>query len=70
MILVRPQDWQRAMLRGEPKAESRRERLETYVRVAERLWPRVSFRGPRGGLLDGKAAAALIAAFTQKERNV
>jgi len=63
--LVRSQDWQRVMLRGEPKA-SGKELKETYTRVAERLWPRVAFRGPRGGLLDGKAAAALIAEYGRR----
>jgi len=63
--LVRSQDWQRDMLRGEPKAEGK-ELKRSYVRVAERLWPSVSFRGPRGGMLDGKAAAALIAEYGRR----
>jgi hypothetical protein len=63
--LVRSQDWQRVMLRGEPKARGR-ELKETYTRVAERLWPRIAFRGPRGGLLDGKAAAAMIAEYGRR----
>jgi hypothetical protein len=53
------------MLRGEPKARGR-ELKETYTRVAERLWPRIAFRGPRGGLLDGKAAAAMIAEYGRR----
>jgi len=63
--LVRSQDWMKAMLRGEPKAEGK-ELKRSYVRVAERLWPSVSFRGPRGGMLDGKAAAALIAEYGRR----
>jgi len=63
---VRPLDWQRAMLRGEDRS-SRRARLEACVLVASRLWPGVEFRGPRGGLLDGKAAAALIAEYGRRQ---
>lgn len=63
--LVRSQDWQRVMLRGEPKA-SGKDLKRLYTRVAERLWPKVEFRGPRGGLLDGKAAAALIAEYGRR----
>ena len=57
--LVRAQDWQKVMLRGEGKAKGA-ELKRQYVAVAERIWPGVAFRGPRGGILDGKAAAALI----------
>lgn len=62
---VRSQDWQKVMLRGEPKAKGK-ELKALYVAVAERLWPSVSFRGPRGGMLDGKAAAALIAEYGRR----
>jgi hypothetical protein len=34
--------------------------------VAERLWPSISFRGPRGGIDDGKAAACLIAEYGRR----
>jgi len=63
--LVRSQDWQRVMLRGEPPSKGKDLKI-TYTRVAERLWPTVPFRGPRGGLLDGKAAAALIAEYGRR----
>ncbi len=63
--LVRPQDWQAMMLRGEGKAKGK-ELKKSYTRVAERLWPRESFRGPKGGLRDGKAAAALIAEYGRR----
>jgi hypothetical protein len=63
--LVRACDWQKAMLRGEPKAKGK-ELKALYVAVAERTWPSISFRGPRGGLLDGKAAACLIAEYGRR----
>ena len=63
--LVRSQDWQRVMLRGERKAKGL-EAKRVYTAVAERLWPSESFSGPRGGILDGKAAAALIAEYGRR----
>lgn len=62
---VRAQDWQRVMLRGEPKASGKALKLQ-YVAVAQRLWPQQEFVGPRGGILDGKAAAALIAEYGRR----
>ena len=63
--LCRAQDWQRVMLAGEGKASGPAlKRL--YVSVAERIWPMISFRGPRGGLDDGKAAACLIAEYGRR----
>jgi len=64
--LVRAQDWQRVMLRGEAQGLKGRELMRLYVTVAARLWPRTSFFGPRGGLADGKAAAALIAEYGRR----
>lgn len=63
--LCRAQDWQRVMLAGEGKASGPAlKRL--YVSVAERLWPSISFCGPRGGIDDGKAAACLIAEYGRR----
>lgn len=58
-------DWQKAMLKGEPKA-SGKELKAQYVAVAERAWPSIQFRGPKGGLQDGKAAAALMAEYGRR----
>lgn len=63
--LVRAQDWQKVMLRGEPKAKGA-DLKRQYVAVAERMWPSISFRGPQGGIKDGKAAAALIAEYGRR----
>ena len=63
--LCRAQDWQRVMLAGEGKA-SGPDLKRLYVGVAERLWPSISFRGPRGGIDDGKAAACLIAEYGRR----
>jgi hypothetical protein len=67
---VRPRDWQ-TIKTGLPKpkgkrAEVRKELKRQSVLMAERLWPSSSFRGPRGGAIDGKAEAALIAEFGRR----
>jgi len=64
--LVLPKDWQKVMLRGEPKVAKGKELKKTYVRVASRLWPTVDFYGPKGGIRDGLAAAALIAEYGRR----
>jgi crossover junction endodeoxyribonuclease RuvC len=59
--LVRPQEWQRAMLLGQPTGSE-------YL-VASRLWPNAEWcasercRKPHGGLVD----AALIAEFGRRK---
>ena len=58
-------DWQKVMLRGHPKASGKALKQQ-YTEVAERLWPSICFRGPKGGLRDGKAAAALIAEYGRR----
>lgn len=59
-------DWQKVMLRGEPKVKGSDLLKKQYTSVAERMWPTISFRGPGGGLKDGKAAAALIAEYGRR----
>ena len=59
--LVRPQEWQKVMLAGQPRGSN-------YL-VASRLWPHVDFRvsertsRPHGGLVD----AALIAEYGRRQ---
>jgi len=65
VVIVPAVEWQRAMLHG-IQHDGRRDLIRAYVQEAERLWPTVSFRGPRGGLLDGKAAAALLAEYYRR----
>lgn len=57
-VTVRPQAWQKGVVPpGGGKGAA--------VLVAERRWPTVAFRGPRGGLLTGRADAALIALWAR-----
>lgn len=43
---------------------------EAHVVKAEQLFPDARFRGPRGGLLDGRADALLIAAWYQRAEGI
>ena len=54
---VSSQRWQSPLLL--PK--DRKEKLAAYTAMAAQMWPRHEWYGPRGGLRDGRAAAALIA---------
>jgi len=58
--LVRPQEWQRSMLAGQPKGSE-------YL-VASRLWPNAEWRasGRSNRILDGLVDAALIAEFGRR----
>lgn len=58
--LVRPQVWTKAM--GIPSGADKR----VHVEKAQALYPDVQFTGPRGGLLDGRADACLLATYGQR----
>lgn len=56
---VLPRRWKAAYLPARaPKAAS--------VTVASRLYPKAALRGPRGGALDGRADALLLADYARK----
>lgn len=56
---VLPRRWKAAYLPTRaPKAAS--------VTIASRLYPKAALRGPRGGALDGRADALLLADFAKK----
>lgn len=65
-LQVAPTTWRAALLKGMPKAESPKQRKEQAALVAGQLFPRVSLRGPRGGLLDGHADALLLAEYGRR----
>jgi crossover junction endodeoxyribonuclease RuvC len=59
---VRPQAWKKMFgLLNKEKDDS--------VIIAERLFPGVSFRGPRGGILNGRSDALLIAEYARRTAN-
>jgi len=60
--LYPPSKWKPMMLAGLPKGK------ESSVEQAERVFPTAAhlFRGPRGGLLDGRAEASLLAELGRK----
>lgn len=73
--LVTPQAWRKAMLAGLPngageKDQAKRKRIlkQTSVQQAQRLAPRYAteFVGPKGGLLDGRAEAYLMAEYLRR----
>lgn len=56
---VLPRRWKAAYLPARaPKAAS--------VTIASRLYPKAALRGPRGGALDGRADALLLADYAKK----
>jgi crossover junction endodeoxyribonuclease RuvC len=63
--VVLPQRWRKALLSGYPKAETPEQRKALSVLHAQRTFPMhaAQFKGPRGGLRDGRADAALIAEY-------
>ena len=62
---VKPQQWMKGLVPAK-----RSERDKPSVPIAERLFPCVQLRGPRGGTLDGRADALLIAYWAAKEAGV
>lgn len=59
--VVRAQDWKKALgiPAGSDKSES--------VAAAQRLFPSGEFTGPKGGIKDGRADAALIAEWRRRQ---
>lgn len=66
--IVMPQRWRKIMLAGYQKAETPEQRKAQSVLHAQRLFPAhaAQFRGPRGGMLDGRADATLIAEYLRR----
>jgi len=58
--VVRPQDWQRAVLRGQPG-----EGKDRALIFAEARWPQLQLRTPRGRMIDGRADAACLAEYAR-----
>jgi hypothetical protein len=63
--LVRPQEWQRAMLAGVPGTDSK----ERSIAAAKELWPSASFRRTKASRVDASdlADAALIAEWGRRK---
>lgn len=59
-IEIRPQDWQKPMKLKTKSKERKKHKEEIAQRMIEK-YPRADFRGPRGGLKDGRSDAAGIA---------
>jgi hypothetical protein len=61
--LVKPKEWQAAVGIPPPKEREGADIKHLVAARAESLYPDVSLRGPRGGLLDGKSDALMIAHY-------
>jgi len=59
--LVRAQDWKRSL--GIPAGSDK----SASVAAAQRLFPSGEFTGPKGGIKDGRAEAALIAEWKRRQ---
>jgi hypothetical protein len=57
MNLVHPVSWKKKIMFGQGKEK------DAAVYKASQLFPELTFRGPRGGLMDGRAEAMLIAEY-------
>ena len=58
--LIHPVTWKKAIMFGQGKEK------DAAVYRAQQLFPGIVFRGPRGGLLDGRAEALLIAEYGRR----
>lgn len=68
--LVSPVRWRKVMMADFAKAETPKERKAQSVLAASRLYPAYAeqFRGPKGGIEDGRADATLLAAYLARAR--
>lgn len=66
-VLVLPQEWRRLLLAGYPPPETKKERKVQAVQHAIKIFPAMAkiFRGPKGGMVDGRADAALLAEYAR-----
>lgn len=60
LTLIHPVTWKKAIMFGMGKEK------DAAVYRAQQLFPNLEFKGPRGGLLDGRAEAMLIAYYGYK----
>lgn len=69
--IIRPQEWQKIIGSQKPRKATKKQHKEWIASAACSRWPEQKewFYGPQGGLKDGRADAALIAAYCRmKER--
>lgn len=59
--LIRPQAWQKAIGIVRKKGRTKAQLKKAVAEIALRLYPDAQILGPKGGLLDGRADALMIA---------
>jgi len=75
---VRPKAWQKYVglvvpkrLTGSENASKRKSFIKTEVAaIAKRLYPSAEIHGPKGGLLDGRSDALMIAHYAARTLNI
>lgn len=75
---VRPKAWQKHIglvipknLSGSENASKRKTYIKKEVAaIAQRLYPKAELRGPKGGLLDGRSDALMIAHYAARTINL
>lgn len=60
-VTVTPQKWQARLLESRAKKNKGKDTKILSVECAELLFPSHTFRGPRGGIIDGKSDAIHLA---------
>lgn len=74
---VRPKAWQKYIgvttpqnLSGSGNAAKRKKHIKTAVAsIAQRLYPKAELHGPKGGLIDGRSDALMIAHYAARTLN-
>lgn len=75
--LVQPKKWQKFVgikskkwPKGTSTAVRSKHMKEAVAEICERLYPKVTIRGPKGGLQDGKSDALMIAHYASQTYKV
>ena len=63
LIEVPPKEWQREF--GIKSSKNDDTKAQSYL-IASRMFPGVELKGPRGGIIDGRADALLIAEYGRR----
>jgi hypothetical protein len=67
-VEVRSNFWQKG-LGLPPSSKNLKKHKEAILKIATQLFPEANFYGPKGGHLDGRSDAALIADYARRRNN-
>lgn len=63
---IKPQEWMRSLGCLGNKTMSQKDKKRLHCELAARLFPDLQLKGPKGGWLDGRADALLIAEYGRR----